>query len=159
MAGELLSIFTPKGSFMTNRIRRSFFIPLTFSLLAVIGCASAPQQGAGTSDANESELSQSPWLQELPQTLSENLCDEKELFRSCYPVTPDECQQQARKVAAGCQARLSSGIPENMSEAQAKKVGGQIGQCAGEALYQLLDDTYPLNETAACKAILDEAST
>ncbi|MCU1500193.1 MAG: hypothetical protein JWM47_4146 [Acidimicrobiales bacterium] len=132
-------------------------LSLAFAVM-VGGCATAPEiPKAAEQDYEVSETESAPaWLSELPATLSSDLCAEHELFRSCFPVSEDECHQRTQAIAASCEIQYRAAFPTIESDSQAAQLGGSIGECTGNKLYENLDATYPLNESESCKRILDE---
>ena len=137
-----------------------------FSAFMLAGCASAPEYNElqpynqGYSDARPAQVEavtpKSEWMQSLTSNLSDELCADDQMFRSCYSITTDDCHQRAERVAASCETEVDPSIPAELSDWQSRRWGGSIGRCAGEQLYQTLDTTYAFTDTARCQQFLSE---
>jgi hypothetical protein len=148
-------------------------VALAFSLalaLALPACATGsydeddrPYQSAGevASDSGfdpgiEPVIGRTEWLETLNENLSDDLCEENEVFRSCYEVSESDCRARAAQVAKGCEYQLWSSIPDALNDEQGQSLGAQIGRCTGEGMFKAFNVAYAYNETESCQKLLSE---
>jgi hypothetical protein len=79
------------------------------------------------------------WLSDLGANLSQELCADGSVFRTCYALGPEECRSHAMESIAGCEASLGPTIPATLDEEAGVRLGADIGSCAGERLAESLD--------------------
>lgn len=121
---------------------------------AISACATLPENPA--ENQVEPVVAKTEWLKNVQDSLSANLCADDQLFRSCFSISENECRDRVLEVATNCEFEYQGDIPEALSDHQGKRWGGQIGQCTGEALYEVLDANYAYNETDRCKEFMNQ---
>jgi hypothetical protein len=140
--------------------RPTALLVLIVSLLGAIGfagCASAPYLSRDTSNnSEEASVPRSEWLQALHSEMTQNLCTEDQIFRSCYTLSQSDCQQQAQEAAAICESEYEPAIPEALTEVSGNRWGSRIGKCTGDKLYQAVSTSFAANESESCSRILSE---
>lgn len=138
---------------MLKTLNRCISLPLaTAGLLFASGCATAPD----IAPENEVEpvMQKSEWLRTVQDNLTNNLCEEDQIFRTCFSITESECKDRVLEAAMGCESEYQGEIPEALSDHQGHRWGGQIGQCTGETLYDVLDANYAFNDTDSCRKFM-----
>lgn len=135
------------------------------SVLALSGalgasCASAPDilLEYESEDVAESEpvVARVAWLINVRENISENLCTESEMFRSCYQIAESDCRERARQATTSCEYQVWNSIPEILTNEQGQRLGAEIGRCAGSGMVQTFNATYDYQETEQCKRVLSE---
>ena len=140
---------------MPGTFKHSFLI-LSMILLSgtVIGCASAPLREPETETAPV--WKKADWIKTVQGNLSNSLCGEGEIFRSCFSITESECRERVQEVTLECESEYDGRIPMVVNHSQGRVWGGQIGQCAGESLYQVLDTGYAINDSNRCQQLVNQ---
>jgi hypothetical protein len=98
------------------------------------------------------------WLQNLKDVLSVELCNQDEIFRSCYPVTEMECREHIESITASCANRYQAWIPDELHDTERQNWDQQVGECTGGAMSSLLEAVYPQSDALTCQQKLDSST-
>jgi hypothetical protein len=120
------------------------------------GCSSAPEKPDQSDVAAEVEpvVDRVTWLTTIRDGLTEDLCGENEVYRSCFYISETDCHARVSEVTENCENRLHSEMPEAFNESQGKMWAGRVGSCVGDSLNETLSANYPFHETENCSKIL-----
>lgn len=144
----------------TNRSALLFSALALTSLLGALsfssGCASMPESEASYERTAEPVVSKTDWLRNLHSGLTEELCGGDQIFRTCYSVSEQDCRERVNDIAASCESKYQTSVPEVLSDLEGRHWGGRIGRCTGDGLFEAVSANYSFNETDSCNALLSE---
>jgi hypothetical protein len=148
---------------MTKNPSNSRFLSPPFNALSLLllgaalgaGCASTPERATEAAPI-EPVVARAAWLINLRENLTQDLCTESEVFRSCYQVAENDCHARATQAATTCEYQLWNSIPEVLNNEQGQRLGAEIGRCAGDGMVQTFNATYAYSDTPQCQKLLSE---
>jgi hypothetical protein len=92
-------------------------------------------------NAEAIQVEKSDWINQMKTALPTYFCQSDQLFRQCYTVSANECQDVAYTATNVCLKKMDEKIPKkiNMPE-QGEKLGGDLGECAGTTYSAVLNN-------------------
>jgi len=86
------------------------------------------------SQAPASEVSKEDWIARVRTSLPALFCAEGSYFRSCFTLTPQECEERAASTTRICLSDVQDQIPATLKlPDEGRKWGEKVGRCAGQA--------------------------
>jgi hypothetical protein len=86
------------------------------------------------------KLSKREFLDKMEDGLPAAFCKPDQFFRQCADIDERGCIDLARSSLRGCFAQLTATMPDVIETPEdAKRVGRQIGECAGEAFDRAIE--------------------
>jgi len=85
-----------------------------------------------TSSASDVTVARDVWVDAFTNALPVALCKDASYFRSCFPVTPAECEQVAASATRVCIGSVRKQLPAKLHQpdegtAWGRKIGGCVG--------------------------------
>jgi hypothetical protein len=89
--------------------------------------------------AYETDVPKAKWMDQMITVLPTILCRPEGFFRSCYPLTEDQCLEISVRTTKACLIKLEGTLPTALSQPRdGEKWGKEIGACSGETMESAL---------------------
>lgn len=90
---------------------------------------------ACTKTAPEEEVPKNRWMEQMVTVLPTILCRPEGFFRSCYPLSEDQCLEIGVRTTKACLLKLSTEFPAALKQPnEGEKWGKVVGSCTGETM-------------------------
>ncbi len=87
--------------------------------------------------ADDVVISKAKFMEAMKSGLPGKFCEDKTYFRTCFPLSKDDCAKEAAKAVSACADKMQSDIPDKLHQpVDGQKWGQQLGTCAGTAFEQ-----------------------
>jgi hypothetical protein len=81
------------------------------------------------------DVPKTQWMDQMITVLPTILCRPEGFFRSCYPLTEDQCLEMSVRTTKACLVKLEGTLPAALSQPRdGEKWGKEIGACTGETM-------------------------
>lgn len=102
-------------------------------ILTCLAIALIAQTTAAVAEEAQS-ISKADWIKEMTSGLPKEVCKPGTFFTDCFGQTSAECETNIATEVSACATKLSGQMPETFTTvAESEKLGGLLGECAGEA--------------------------
>ncbi len=125
---------------MSKLVRNSLALAAALASFATMGCGggdAAPASSAPSaqeSSGGEEPLSLEAFTAAVAAAVVPELCASESWMRQCFPsVTEEQCQQVLGAALTACSESMAPDLPATVSEEDAERVGGALGECAAVA--------------------------
>jgi hypothetical protein len=86
-------------------------------------------------EIDEPKVDRERWLYYVEDHLSKNLCDKLTKETTCYHKNINACKTAVAPYIQSCIADNKNQIPAQLSNEEANKWGGNIGNCVGQKVF------------------------
>ena len=87
------------------------------------------------------QVEKSDWINQMKTGLPTYFCQSGQLFRQCFTVSANECQDVASAATNVCLKKMDEKIPKKITiPEQGEKLGGDLGECAATTYGLVLDN-------------------
>lgn len=115
-----------KRIFLEDTGRMKFFLFLSFFALGLTSC---------TKTEAPVDVPKERWMDQMVTVLPTILCRPEGFFRSCYPLSEEQCLDIGVRSSKACLLKLESQFPTAFQQPnEGEKWGKMVGSCTGETM-------------------------
>ena len=97
------------------------------------------------------KASKADWIEKFEPATVDALCMPNMYFRKCFDTDEAGCKSLAKRTVHACLDQHMSEIPDTLDTEDGRRLGGEVGECAGDAYYDDMLRNKKLVTTDKCK--------